>query len=130
MTVQALNSTDGLFWLDNLTTGNATSYSVTGGGLCGAQAEWIVEDPWNGNTEVIDYMLVWPDFGTMVFDHAAAYTDAGAVVTPADNGSTLYVVESYYDNNITQNNVSVTGSEVAVTWLESGPSTKLGVDSS
>lgn len=93
------------------------------------QAEWIVENPWAGNTQNIDYMLVWPDFGTMVFDDAVAYTDAGSVVTPTGTGSTLYVVESYYDNNITQNNVSVTDNTVAVTWLESGPATKLGARS-
>lgn len=45
MTVQALNSSEGIFWLDNLSTGNSTSYPVTGGGLCMEQAEWIVEDP-------------------------------------------------------------------------------------
>lgn len=45
MTVQALNSSEGVFWLDNLSTGNSTSYEVTGGGLCMEQAEWIVEDP-------------------------------------------------------------------------------------
>lgn len=129
MTVQALNTSDGIFYLDNLSTGNSTSYEVTGGGLCMEQAEWIVENPWAGNTQNIDYMLVWPDFGTMVFDEAVAYTDAGSVVTPTGTGSTLYVVESYYDNNITQNNVSVTDSTVAVTWLESGPATKLGASS-
>lgn len=129
MTVQALNTSDGVFWLDNLSTGNSTSYAVTGGGLCMEQAEWIVEDPWAGNTKNIDYMLVWPDFGIMTFDNAVAYTDAGTIVTPAGTGSTLYVVESYYDNSITQNNVSVGDTEVVVTWLESGPATKLGVDS-
>lgn len=126
MTVQALNSSEGVFWLDNISTGNSTSYNVTGGGLCMEQAEWIVEDPWAGNTEEIIYMLTWPDFGTMLFDNAVAYTNAGNAVTPAGTGSTLYVVESYYDNNITQNNVSVTTDAVAVTWLESGPATKLG----
>lgn len=126
MTVQATSTSDGVFWLDNLSTGESTSYNVTGGGLCMEQAEWIVEDPWDGNTEVIAYMLVWPDFGTMTFDNAVAYTNEGTAVTPAGTGSTLYVVESYYDNNITQNNVSVTDSSVSVTWLESGPATKLG----
>lgn len=90
------------------------------------QAEWIVEDPWAGSTEAIAYMLVWPDFGTMTFDNAVAYTNEGSSVTPTGTGSTLYVVESYYDDSITQNNVSVTDSSVAVTWLESGPGTKLG----
>lgn len=126
MTVQALNSSEGVFWLDNLSTGNSTSYPVTGGGLCMEQAEWVVEDPWDGGTEIIAYMLVWPDFGTMTFDNAVAYTNEGTAVTPIGTGSTLYVVESYYDNNITQNNVSVTDSSVSVTWLESGPGTKLG----
>lgn len=129
MTVQALDSSRGVFWLDNLSTGASTSYNVTGGGLCMEQAEWIVEDPWDGNTEIIAYMLVWPDFGTMTFDNAVAYTNRGTAVTPAGTGSTLYVVESYYDDGITQNNVSVTDSSVSVTWLESGPATKLGASS-
>lgn len=127
MTVQANNASDGVFWLDNLSTGASTSYGVTGGGLCLRQAEWVVEDPWDGNTEVIAYMTVWPDFGTLTFDGAVAYTDRGTAVTPAGDGSTLYVVESYYDANITQNSVAVTDSSVSVTWLESGPATKLGV---
>lgn len=126
MTVQALNTSDGVFWLDNLSTGESTSYPVTGGGLCMEQAEWIVEDPWDGGTEIIAYMLVWPDFGTMLFENAVAYTDKGTAVTPIDTGSTLYTVESYYDNDITQNNVSVTDTSVSVTWLASGPGTKLG----
>lgn len=129
MTVQAQDSSSGTFWLDNLSTGNSTSYAVTGGGLCLAQAEWIVEDPWAGNTKEIFYTLVWPDFGTMTFDGAVAYTNEGTAVTPTGNGSTLYVVENYNDNNITQNSVSVTESEVAVTWLASGPATKLGARS-
>ncbi|CAN8099679.1 unnamed protein product [Discula destructiva] len=128
MTVQALNSSEGTFWLDNLSTGDSTSYNVTGGGLCMEQAEWIVENPWAGNTETIRYMLVWPDFGTMTFDDAVAYTDQGTIVTPTGTGSTLYVVESYEDNSIVQNNVSVTDGTVSVTWLESGPATKLGAD--
>lgn len=129
MTVQALSSSEGRFWLDNLSTGDSTSYPVTGGGLCMEQAEWVVEDPWDGSTEIIAYMLVWPDFGTMVFDNAVAYTDKGTAVTPAGNGSTLYVVESYYDNNnITQNNVSITDTSVSVAWLASGPATKLGAN--
>lgn len=129
MTVLAINSSEGVFWLDNLSTGESTSYSVAGGGLCMEQAEWIVEDPWDGNTEVIAYMLVWPDFGTMTFDNAVAHTDKGTAVTPAGTGSTLYVVESYYDDDITQNAVSVTDSSVSVAWLESGPATKFGAGS-
>lgn len=129
MTVQALNSSEGVFWLDNLSTGNSTSYPVTGGGLCMEQAEWIVEDPWYGNAQNITYMLVWPNFGTTTFDNAVAYTDKGTAVTPTGTGSTLYVIESYYDHNITQNNASVTDSTVSVTWLESGPATKVGANS-
>lgn len=129
MTVQALDSARGVFFLDNLSTGDSASYEVTGGGLCMEQAEWVVEDPWDGNTDIIAYMLVWPDFGTMTFDDAVAYTDKGTAVTPLGTGSTLYAVESYYDSSITQNNVSATDSSVSVTWLESGPATKLGVDS-
>jgi hypothetical protein len=123
MTVQALSSSKGVFWLDNLSTGDSTSYPVTGGGLCLEQAEWVVEDPWDGGTEAIEYMLVWPDFGTMVFENAVAYTGKGTAVTPAGTGSTLYVVESYYDNSIKQNTVSVTDSSVSVAWLASGPAT-------
>lgn len=74
-------------------------------------------------------MLVWPDFGTMTFDNAVAYTDKGTIVTPTDAGTTSYVVESYYDNNITQNNVTISESSVAVTWLASGPATQLGANS-
>lgn len=129
MTVEALSSSEGVFWLDNVSTGNSTSYNVTGGDLCMEQAEWIVEDPWAGSTQNIVYMLVWPDFGTMTFDNAVAYTNEGTAVAPTGTGSTLYVVESYYDNEITQNNVSVTDSSVSVTWLASGPATKLGARS-
>lgn len=129
MTVTASDTSNGVFYLDNLSTGDSTSYEVTGGGLCMQQAEWIVENPWAGGTEHIAYMLVWPDFGTMIFDNAVAYTDQGTVVTPAGTGSTLYVVESYYENDITQNSVSVTDDTVLVTWLESGPATALGADS-
>ncbi|PSR82758.1 peptidase A4 family-domain-containing protein [Coniella lustricola] len=126
MTVQSLSSSEGIFWLDNLSTGSSTSYSVTGGDICMQQAEWIVEDPWDGSTEDILYMLVWPDYGSMVFDNAVAYTNAGSTVAPNAAGSTLYVVESYYDNDIIQNNVSATDSTVTVDWLASGPGTKLG----
>lgn len=129
MTFQALSSSGGIFSLENLSTGDLVGYNVTGGGLCMVQAEWIVEDPWAGGTEDVVYMLVWPDFGTMSFDNAVAYTDQGTAVTPAGTGSTLYVAESYYDHDITQNNVSVTDQSVSVTWLESDPATKLGVDS-
>lgn len=84
---------------------------------------------WDGGTEIIAYMLVWPDFGTMTFDNAVAYTNKGTAVTPIDSGTTSYIVESYYDNNITQNNVTATDSSVAVTWLASGPATQLGANS-
>lgn len=93
------------------------------------QAEWIVENPWAGNTEIIEYMLVWPDFGSMVFDNAVAYTNTGNSVAPNGAGSTLYVVESYYDHNITQNNVTASSGQVTVDWLESGPATKFGAGS-
>lgn len=126
MTVQSQSSSEGTFWLDNLSTGNSTSYSVTGGGICMQQAEWIVEDPWSGNTQDILYMLVWPDYGTMTFENAVAYTNKGTAVAPDATDSVLYVVESYYDNDIIQNNVSVTDSTVTVEWLASGPATKLG----
>jgi len=121
MTVEALSSSEGIFWLENLSTGETESYDVAGGDLCMQSAEWIVEDPYASDSDGnIDYFLVWPDFGTMTFDNAIAYTDEGTAVGPEN--ATLWYVDNYY-SGITQNSVAVTDSTVSVTWVASGPGT-------
>ncbi|RFU25544.1 hypothetical protein B7463_g10799, partial [Scytalidium lignicola] len=121
MTVEALSSSSGIFWLDNLSTGETESYNVAGGDLCMQSAEWIVEDPYATDADGdILYFLVWPDFGTMTFDNAIAYTDEGTAIGPED--ATLWYIDNYY-SNITQNAVAVTDSTVSVAWVASGPAT-------
>lgn len=119
MTVEALSSSEGVFWLDNLSTGESQSYDVTGGELCRQSAEWIVEDPYASTSDGdVDYFLVWPDFGTMTFDNAFAYTSNGTTVGPEDGE--FWYIDNYY-SNVTQNSVSVTDDTVSVTWIASGP---------
>ncbi|KAH8803401.1 peptidase A4 family-domain-containing protein [Xylogone sp. PMI_703] len=119
MTVEALSSSEGIFWLENLSTGESQSYQVAGGDLCMESAEWIVEDPYASDSEGdIVYFLVWPDFGTMTFDDAVAYTNKGTAIGPED--ATLWYIDNYY-NNITQNSATVTDSTASVTWVASGP---------
>jgi hypothetical protein len=121
MTVQSLSSSEGIFWLENLSTGQTKSYDVAGGDLCGDTAEWIVEDPFDeSSTGAVEYFLVWPEFGTMTFDGAVAYTKEGTSVGPED--ATLYVIDNFY-SGITQNSASVTDDTVSVKWVASGPAT-------
>lgn len=118
MTVEALSTTEAVFWLDNLSTGESASYSLTNQALCLENAEWIVEDPYTESSKGSIEFEVWPDFGTMVFENAVATTNTGASVGPAD--ATFFVIDSYYDD-ITLNSVSVTDTTVSVTWLDSAP---------
>jgi hypothetical protein len=121
MTVEALSASEGIFWLEDLTTGESVSYDVSGGNLCGTTAEWIVEDPYASSSNgSVDYFLVWPDFGTMTFDGAVATTNTGAKIGPAN--ATIDIIENYYNGEV-QNSVSVTDSTVSVKWLASGPGT-------
>lgn len=118
MTVEALSTTEAVFWLDNLSTGESSSYSLTNEALCLETAEWIVEDPYTEDSQGNIEFEVWPDFGTMTFDGAVATTNTGAEVGPAN--ATFFVIDSYYDD-ITLNSVSVTDTTVSVTWLDSAP---------
>lgn len=121
MTVEALSTSEGIFYLENLSTGKTESYDVAGGDLCLESAEWIVEDPYDESSNGdVEYFLVWPDFGTMTFDNAVAYTNKGTAVGPED--ATLWYVDNYY-SGVTQNSVAVTDTTVAVTWVVSGPGT-------
>ena len=119
MTVEALSDSEGIFWLENLSTGKTESYDVAGGNLCLESAEWIVEDPFVSGSDG-GYFLVWPDFGTMTFDNAVAYTNNGTAVGPQN--AEFLVIDNIY-NGVTQNSVSVTDTTVSVTWLASGPGT-------
>lgn len=118
MTVQAASHTEGTFWLDNLSTGESISYSLSNRALNLQAAEWIVEDPVDLDSDGKRQYVVWPDFGTVVFENAVATTNTGTSVGPAD--ANYVVIQSYY-GNITQNSVSTTDTTVSVTWLNSAP---------
>ncbi|KAL9617815.1 MAG: hypothetical protein Q9160_007420 [Pyrenula sp. 1 TL-2023] len=101
MSVQATSLTAGSVTLENLSTGQTVTKSLTSSAsLCGTNAEWIVEDFQSGNSQV-----PFANFGTVTFSNAVAGTSSssqgtsGATILDIRQGSTVYTDVSIPSSN-------------------------------
>lgn len=83
--VVALSPTYGTATISNLSNNQTVSMNLTSSSaLCGQNAEWIVEDYFEGN---VNSLVPLCDFGMVKFENASASGESGASVTP--EGATL-----------------------------------------
>ncbi|KAF8342499.1 peptidase A4 family-domain-containing protein, partial [Amanita rubescens] len=83
--VVAMSPTRGTATISNLSNNQVVSIDLTSSSaLCGQNAEWIVEDYFQGN---VHSLVPLCNFGTVKFGHASASGASGATVTP--EGATL-----------------------------------------
>lgn len=92
MSVQATSKTAGSVTLQNLSTGQTVTKSITSSAsLCGTNAEWIVEDFQSGNSQV-----PFANFGTVTFSNTVAGTsgssqgNGGSTILDIKQGNTVY----------------------------------------
>jgi len=102
LTVVAMSPTRGTATISNLSNNQIVSIDLaSSSALCGQNAEWIVEDYFQGN---VNSLVPLCDFGTVKFEHASASGASGAVVTP--EGATLI--------DLVKNNYTLTSSSPTV----------------
>ncbi|KAM6490268.1 Peptidase A4 family domain containing protein [Amanita muscaria] len=108
LTVTASSTTSGTTLIENLTTGQSESQSLSSPSypLCLQNAEWIIED-FKGSGSMVPFC----DFGTVAFSSASAYLHNGRAISP--NGAMVL--------NIEQNGKVLT----SVSESSSGTSTQL-----
>lgn len=107
LSVTAITPTSGIAVIDNLTNGQTASQNLTSSvPLCGQNAEWIVEDYWEGNG-----LVPFADFGTVTFTNAVA--TAGAQ-TYTQSGATIFDIEQ---NNQILTSTSISGSSISITYV-------------
>ncbi|KKY17768.1 putative aspergillopepsin-2 heavy chain [Phaeomoniella chlamydospora] len=108
VTVNATSESSGTATIVDETTDTTVSHTFSGetDELCEYNAEWIVEDFYQNDSEV-----PFADFGTVTFSSATA-TQSGTTVGPED--ATIIDIEQ---NNEVLTSVSVTDDEVIVTYI-------------
>ncbi|KZT64968.1 hypothetical protein DAEQUDRAFT_677555 [Daedalea quercina L-15889] len=106
LTVTASSTKAGTAEIENLTTGETVTKSITSSSaLCEEDAEWIVEDYEEG-----DSLVPFANFGTVTFTSASATSGSGST---GPSGATLIDIEQ---NNKVLTSVSTSSSSVTVTY--------------
>ncbi|EPQ54086.1 hypothetical protein GLOTRDRAFT_62581 [Gloeophyllum trabeum ATCC 11539] len=107
VTVTASSTTSGTAVIENLSTGQTVSKSLTSSSaLCEENAEWIVEDyEENGS------LVPLANFGTVTFSSASATTGSGSI---GPSGATLIDIEQ---NGKVLTSASTSGSSVTVSYV-------------
>ncbi|KIY47138.1 hypothetical protein FISHEDRAFT_66179 [Fistulina hepatica ATCC 64428] len=106
VTVTATSLTSGTAVIENVTTGQNVSTTITSTyPLCEQNAEWIVEDYEEG-----DSLVTFADFGTITFTDAEATTSSGTV--GPENAS---IIDIEQDSVLTS--VSISSDSVNITYI-------------
>ncbi|KAJ6455961.1 aspergillopepsin [Mycena vitilis] len=108
LTVSAASATSGTATIENVSTGQTVSKSLTSTArLCQENAEWIVEDFEEGSS-----LVPFANFGTVTFTGASAGTVSGGAVGPS--GAVIIDLEQ---NNKVLTSVSSSSSSVTVSYV-------------
>ncbi|KIY53723.1 hypothetical protein FISHEDRAFT_63270 [Fistulina hepatica ATCC 64428] len=106
VTVTATSTTSGTAVIENTTTGQTVSTSITSSyALCEQNAEWIVEDYEEGNSPV-----AFADFGVVTFTDAEATMSSGTV---GPENATIFDIEQ--DTVLTS--VSISSDSINITYI-------------
>ncbi|KAI0040157.1 hypothetical protein FA95DRAFT_1503242 [Auriscalpium vulgare] len=107
LTVTATSTKAGSAVIENVTTGKTVTKSLTSSAaLCEENAEWIVEDYDENNSEV-----PFANFGTVTFTSASATTGSGSV---GPSGATIIDIRQ---NNQVLTSVSTSSSGVTISYV-------------